>query len=79
MKCQEAVRTEMLNFTVGGSSSPSRTASPSRQATTAPQPTMHHQQHAPMQAPPQSGGMLSGIGGTIMTGMALGAGSEIGH
>ena len=42
----------------------------------------------PMQAPPtqphyappqQSGGMMSGIGGTIMTGMALGAGSEIGH
>ena len=32
-------------------------------------------------APPQqaSGGMMSGIGSTIVTGMALGAGSEVGH
>ena len=28
---------------------------------------------------PASGGMMSGIGGTIVTGMALGAGSEVGH
>ena len=31
------------------------------------------------QAPPQSGGMFSGIGSTLMTGMAFGAGSEVAH
>ncbi len=30
-------------------------------------------------AQPASGGMMSGIGSTIVTGMALGAGSEVGH
>ena len=34
----------------------------------------------PAQTQPQSGGgMLSGIGSTIMTGMAFGAGSEVAH
>ena len=28
---------------------------------------------------PQTGGMMSGLGGTLMTGMAFGAGSEIAH
>ena len=39
------------------------------------------QQRPPMmsQPPAAGGGMMSGIGGTVMTGMALGAGSEIGH
>ena len=32
-----------------------------------------------MQAPAQGGGMMSGLGGTLMTGMAFGAGSEIAH
>ena len=33
-----------------------------------------------MQAAPQSGGgMMSGMGGMLMSGMALGAGSEVGH
>lgn len=39
-------------------------------------------QQRPMmqQAPPTAGGgMMSGMGGMVMTGMALGAGSEIGH
>lgn len=41
---------------------------------------MHHQQsHAPVQAAPQSGGMMSGLGGALATGMAMGAGSEIAH
>ena len=42
---------------------------------------MHHQQqHAPVHAPPQhSGGMMSGLGGALATGMAVGAGSEIAH
>jgi hypothetical protein len=31
------------------------------------------------QAPSTGGGMMSGIGSTIVTGMALGAGSEVGH
>ena len=39
------------------------------------------QQRPPMMAPPaqSGGGMMSGIGGMVVTGMALGAGSEIGH
>ena len=43
------------------------------------------QQQKPVQATPQptmpmqSGGMMGGIGSTIMTGMAFGGGSEIGH
>ena len=32
-----------------------------------------------MQQPAQGGGMMSGLGGTLVTGMALGAGSEVGH
>ena len=31
------------------------------------------------QPPAQGGGMMSGIGSTIMTGMAFGAGSEVAH
>ena len=43
----------------------------------APKPTM---QQAPMQqAPAAGGGMMSGLGSTLMTGMAFGAGSEIAH
>lgn len=34
---------------------------------------------APIQAPTRSPGMMSGIGSTIATGMAFGAGSEIAH
>jgi coiled-coil-helix-coiled-coil-helix domain-containing protein 2 len=34
---------------------------------------------AQMQPQAQSGGFLSGIGSTIMTGMAFGAGSEVAH
>lgn len=43
----------------------------------APQPQSRPTQ--PMQQTQQSGGMLSGIGSTIMTGMAFGAGSEVAH
>merc|ERR1711907_146395 len=32
-----------------------------------------------MAAPQQGGGMMSGLAGTVMTGMAFGAGSEIAH
>ncbi len=39
----------------------------------------HHQQHAPVQQPQASGGMMSGLGSTVMQGMAFGAGSEIAH
>lgn len=39
---------------------------------------MHHQR-PPMAPPQQSGGMMSGLGSTVMTGMAFGAGSEIAH
>ena len=45
---------------------------------TAPKPT---QQHAPAKqhAPAQGGGMMAGLGSTMMRGMAFGAGSEIAH
>jgi coiled-coil-helix-coiled-coil-helix domain-containing protein 2 len=35
-------------------------------------PAAHH-------PPAQGGGMMSGLGGTLMTGMAFGAGSEVAH
>ena len=57
----------------GGSRSSSR--SPPRSSTSATRP-----QQAPMQQQTQkSGGLLSGIGSTIMQGMAFGAGSEVAH
>ncbi len=59
-----------------GRSSPS----PSRNATTATRPMPAQQ--APLQQPQtqqKSGGMLSGIGSTIVQGMAFGAGSEVAH
>ena len=62
----------------GGSS---RTSSPKRNTTTAqapprqPAPQVHS---PPVQAQPQ-GGIMSGMAGTFMTGMALGAGSEVAH
>lgn len=41
---------------------------------------MHHQQTpAVHQQAPSSGGMMSGLGGALATGMAMGAGSEIAH
>ena len=61
----------------GRSSSFGRSSSPQRSAPVAPRPPVQHA--PPMQAPPQGGGMMSGIGSTIMTGMAFGAGSEIAH
>jgi len=64
----------------GGSRGPSRSPPP-RSGFTASRP-MPSQQPRP-QVPPQrtatSGGMMSGIGSTIMTGMAFGAGSEVAH
>lgn len=55
----------------------------SRSTATAPQPVMHHQRPQPVpvhqSAPAQSGGAMSGIGGAIVTGMAMGTGSEIAH
>ncbi len=61
----------------GGSRGSSRSPPPRSSATTSrPQPTQQPHTQAPVQ---QSGGMLSGIGSTIMTGMAFGAGSEIAH
>lgn len=65
----------------GGSRTSSRSPPP-RSATTASrpqQPQPAQTQVPPQQATQQSGGFLSGIGSTIMTGMAFGAGSEIAH
>ncbi|CAD8176533.1 unnamed protein product (macronuclear) [Paramecium tetraurelia] len=59
-----------------GSSSRS-TASPSRSTATAARPAPQTQ--APPQAPARSGGMFSGLGSTLMQGMAFGAGSEVAH
>lgn len=65
----------------GGSRGGSRSPPPrSSTTTTRPQPTQQTHTPPPQQATqPQSGGLLSGIGSTIMTGMAFGAGSEIAH
>lgn len=55
-----------------GRSSQTATRSP---PVAAPRP----QQAMPMQAAPAGGGMMSGIGGMVVTGMAFGAGSEVAH
>eukprot|EP00178_Gracilaria_changii_P002074 TRINITY_DN13096_c0_g1_i1.p1 TRINITY_DN13096_c0_g1~~TRINITY_DN13096_c0_g1_i1.p1 ORF type:complete len:138 (+),score=19.18 TRINITY_DN13096_c0_g1_i1:39-452(+) len=47
-------------------------------ASSRPAPQTRPQQQAPTQQP-QSGSMFGGIGSTIMTGMAFGAGSEVAH
>ncbi len=61
-----------------GFGSSSRSASPNRSAqSTYTRPPQQAQQT--MQPPVQSGGMMGGLGSTIMTGMALGAGSAVGH
>ncbi len=69
-------------------STSSRSSSQNRPQQQTPQqaPQTHHQP-APQQyqapqmpmAAPQKPSMLGGIGSTIVTGMALGAGSEVGH
>jgi hypothetical protein len=67
----------------GGGRSSGRSASPSRSSTNSSRGTTQAirppqiNSSVPMQG--QSGGMLGGIGSTIMTGMAFGGGSEIGH
>jgi hypothetical protein len=60
----------------GRSSSPNRSSNTYNTRSTA-QPTAPPRQSMPVQG--QSGGMLGGIGSTIMTGMAFGGGSAIGH
>lgn len=59
----------------GGRGGSSR--SPSRSTTTSsrPMPQTRPPPPPPQTHQPQSGGMFSGIGSTIMTGMAFGAGS----
>lgn len=53
---------------------------PARAPAAAPRPPMQQPRPSPMAAPQQqSGGMMSGLAGTVMTGMAFGAGSEIAH
>lgn len=63
-----------------GGSSRSRSPSPAPppRQTTAPTRPMPAQTQPTAQTQ-QSGGFLSGIGSTIMTGMAFGAGSEVAH
>ncbi len=74
------IKFKIVNMPRGGSrGGSSRSSSPpprSSFAATRPQPT----QQAPMQQPTtQKTGMFSGIGSTIMQGMAFGAGSEVAH
>jgi hypothetical protein len=59
----------------GRSSSPNRSSYNTRSTAQATRPPVSNT--PPMQG--QSGGMLGGIGSTIMTGMAFGGGSAIGH
>lgn len=70
----------------GGSRGGSRSSSFGRSSSRSPPPRQAPTATRPMPtAPtatttaPQSGSMLGGIGSTIMTGMAFGAGSEIAH
>ena len=51
---------------------PPRPPPPRQAPRPAPTPT-------PAAAPQQGGGMMSGLAGTVMTGMAFGAGSEVAH
>ncbi len=62
----------------GGFGRSRSTTPPPRQAPTATRP-MPAQMNSQTQQIPQRGGMFSGIGSTIMTGMAFGAGSEVAH
>jgi predicted lipid-binding transport protein (Tim44 family) len=57
----------------------SRSSSPTRSSPARAQPAPARQQPAPVQAPAQSGGMFSGFMGTMVSGMAFGAGSEVAH
>ena len=53
---------------------------PTRSAAAPARPPAPRQAPAPVQQQaPASGGMMSGLGGTIMQGMAFGAGSEVAH
>jgi hypothetical protein len=68
----------------GGMRSSSRSSSPRRQAPAAAAPRRQAPAAAaprPAAAQPQasSGGMMSGLGGMVMTGMAFGAGSAVAH
>lgn len=68
----------------GSRGSSSARSPPPRSSTTAsrpmqPPPQPQRTQVPPQQATQQSGGLLSGIGSTIMQGMAFGAGSEVAH
>ena len=70
-----------------GTRSPAVSPRPVQQAP--PQQVHHHYHPAPTQGarpgmpmaspPAQGGGMMSGLGGALATGMAVGAGSEIAH
>lgn len=63
----------------GGSRGRSSSSS-SRSSFSATKPQTQSKPQAPLQQPAQkSGGLLSGIGSTIMQGMAFGAGSEVAH
>lgn len=64
-----------------GRSSSSRGSSFSRGSSRSQSPPVQPQRPPVQQSMPQQrqGGMLSGIGSTIMTGMAFGAGSEVAH
>ncbi len=63
----------------GGSRGGSRSPPPRSSATTS-RPQPQQTTVPPQQATqPKSGGMLSGIGSTIVQGMAFGAGSEVAH
>ena len=60
----------------GGFRRSSPSPGPSRSARTAAPPQHAHPPSAPTQQRP---GMASGLGGTLMQGMAFGAGSEVAH
>ena len=62
----------------GGMRSSSPRPAPSRSARAAPAPAPARPA-PPQSTPSRSGGMMSGLGSTLMQGMAFGAGSEVAH
>ena len=62
-----------------GARSPAASPRPAARPQQAHPPAPVQHAPAPVQHAPAQGGMMSGIGGAVVTGMAMGTGSEIAH
>ena len=64
----------------GSKSNTSANTTPTTQTKTSqPAPSQANHQNLPTQQTTTSGGMMSGLGSTLVSGMAFGAGSEVAH